>query len=99
MNFYLEVVDRGVIEFGLLCEDEGKMFPHEFDSLEDSAHDDGGEFIGKGVDAEIDFGLVDGLIVVERLLGGLGLAAVGGVILFILSLWLLELGSAKGRVG
>ena len=99
MNFYLEVVDRGVIEFGLLCEDEGKMFPHEFDSLEDSAHDDGGEFIGKGVDAEIDFGLVDGLIVVERLLGGLGLAAVGGVMLFIFGLWLLELGSAKGRVG
>ena len=99
MDLYLEVIDRGVVEFGFLCKDKSEMFSHEFNSLENSAHDDGGKFIGKGVDAEIDFGLIDGLIVVERLLGGLGLTATGGVELFIFGLWLLELGFAKGGVG
>ena len=68
MDLCLEVVDRGIVKFGFLCEDKSEMFSHEFNSLENSAHDDGGKFIGKGVDAEIDFGLVNGLVVVERLL-------------------------------
>lgn len=99
MDFCLEVVNRGIVKFGLFCEDKGEVFPHEFYALEDSTHDDGGKFIGKGVDAEVDLGLVDGLVVVERLLGGLGLTAVGRVELFILSLWLVELGFAKRGVG
>ena len=68
MDLCLEVIDRGVVEFGFLSEDKSEMFSHEFNSLENSAHDDGGKFIGKGVDAEIDFGLVNGLVVVKRFL-------------------------------